>query len=499
MGYLAGIDLGTSSVKVLIMNQDGKTLAVSHGGYDVMTPKMSYAEQDPQIWWDCTARAIREAVTGSGIRPEELSGIGLSGQMHGLVAFDRNEKPVAPAIIWMDQRSAKETEEIKTLAAELLETELLNQPGAGMMICSLLWLKKNRPEVYEKIHRVMLPKDYIRYRLTGTIGSDYSDACATLAFSVKDRCWCRELIHRVGLKDDIWPEVGESSQIAGRVWAAAARETGLSENTRVVFGAGDSSAQLTGNGVIEEGIMACNIGTASQIAAVVNNPVYDRQMRLQTWCHTEPERWYVQGGALNGGSTLGWLKKKILRDERSYAQLDAEAALAPAGAEGLLCIPYLAGERTPFMDPYAKGVYFGMGMKHEQSHIIRATMEGVMFNLKECEAVLDEMGIRRTRLIASGGAAKGITWKQIQADILEMPVYTTETEEEACQGAAILAAVGCGMYRDVKEACSAIVKINDSPVEPVTENVKRYRQQQEIFKELYLRVRDLYPRLQTES
>lgn len=498
MGYLAGIDLGTSSVKVLIMDPGGRTLAVSSRGYDVMTPKMSYAEQEPQVWWDCTVMAIREAMEKSGIRPEELDCIGLSGQMHGLVAFDRNNEPVMPAIIWMDQRSAKETARIKELAGDLLETELLNQPGAGMMICSLLWLKRHQPDVYDRIAHVMLPKDYIRYRLTGTIGSEYSDACATLAFSVKGRCWCMELIRRAGLKKDIWPQVGESSQAAGPVWAEAAARTGLSGHTRVVYGAGDSSAQLTGNGVIEEGIMACNIGTASQLAAVVDRPLYDTQMRLQTWCHTMADRWYVQGGALNGGSTLSWLKKKVLRDGRSYGELDAEAGQAPAGAEGLLFIPYLAGERTPFMDPYAKGIYFGMGMKHEQAHMIRATMEGVIFNLKECALVLDEMGIQRTKMIASGGAAKGVTWKQIQADILEMPVYTTKTEEEACQGAAILAAVGCGMYRDIKEACSQIVKINDCPVEPVMEHVKRYREQQALFRELYLKVKDLYPRIKTE-
>lgn len=498
MGYLAGIDLGTSSVKVLIMDEAGKALAVSHREYDVVTPQMAYAEQDPRLWWSRTVEAIGEALIRSGIRKEEVTGIGLSGQMHGLVALDENGDPVIPAIIWMDQRSAGETEEIKELAGDLLEDELLNQPGAGMMICSLLWLKRNQLEAYDRIYKVMLPKDYIRYRLTGEIASDYSDACATLAFSVKSRCWCMELIRRTGLKENIWPEVKESAGVAGRIWGPAALETGLAENTAVVSGAGDSSAQLTGNGVIEEGIIACNIGTASQLAAVVDKPLFDRQMRLQTWCHTVPDRWYVQGGTLNGGSTLSWLKKKILRDERSYSEMDREASLCPAGAEGLLFLPFLAGERTPFLDPAARGVFFGLGMKHQQSHLIRAAMEGVMFNLKECQVILDEMGIKRTKLISSGGAAKGNTWKQIQADILEMPLYTTKTEEEACQGAAILAAVGCGLYRDVKEACEAIVKINDRPIEPVAENVKRYRQQQELFKELYFKVKDLYPKIGAE-
>lgn len=498
MGYLAGIDLGTSSVKTLIMTPEGKTLAVSHADYEVMTPKMGYAQQDPQIWWERTVKTVREALAASGIRPEELDGIGFSGQMHGLVALDKEKKPVMPAIIWMDQRSAEETAEIKELAAEFLDTELLNQPGAGMMICSLFWLKKNAKEIYEKIRYVMLPKDYIRFRLTGNIGTEYSDACSTLAFSVKNRCWCRELIERLGLKEDIWPEAGESFQVAGSVCKEAAEETGLAECTKVVFGAGDAAAQLTGNGVTEPGTIACNIGTASQIAAVVDAPLYDRQMRLQTWCHAAQGKWYVQGGTLNGGSTLGWLKKKILKDARPYSELDAEAALAPAGSEGLLFVPYLAGERTPYMDPYARGIYFGMGMKHEQCHIIRATMEGVIYNLKECIAILDEMGIRRNRMISSGGAAKGNTWRQIQADILEMPVYTTSTEEEACQGAAILAAVGCGMYGDIEEACRAIVKLNDRPVEPIAGNVERYRIQQQIFRELYCKVKELYPRLRQE-
>lgn len=275
MGYLAGIDLGTSSVKTLIMDPEGKTLAVSHADYDVTTSKIGYAEQDPQIWWNHTVRTIGEALENAGIRPEDLTGIGLSGQMHGLVALDENWQPIMPSIIWMDQRSAEETGEIKELAEELLETELLNQPGAGMMICSLLWLKKYQRQTYDRIRCVMLPKDYIRYRLTGTIGSEYSDASSTLALSVRNRYWCRELIRRAGLKEDIWPALSESWQVAGSVQESAARETGLSRKTRVIFGAGDSAAQLTGNGVIEPGVTACNIGTASQIAAVVDSPLYD--------------------------------------------------------------------------------------------------------------------------------------------------------------------------------------------------------------------------------
>lgn len=493
--YIAGLDLGTSSVKALIMDQTGKVLAVSHRDYDVITARMSYAEQDPGAWWAASRFVLSDALSRSGIAPDKLQGIGFSGQMHGLVALDRENRPVCPAIIWMDQRSAEEAAEIKEAAGELLTGDLLNQPAAGMMICTLLWLMKHEPDVYERIDKVMLPKDYIRFCLTGAFGSDYADSSATLAFSVKTKKWCRELLKRVGLRDDFLPEVHASSEIAGNVSAQASRETGLSVRTKTVYGGGDSSVQLVGNAVIEEGIVSCNIGTASQLAAVVNTPVYDKQMRLQTWCHAVPDKWYVQGGTLNGGSTLSWLKKKVLKDNRTFAELDAEASLAAAGSEGLIFIPFLAGERTPFMDPYAKGVYFGLGMKHEQKHLIRATMEGVMYNLKECLRVLDELGIRRDKVISSGGAAKGNTWKQIQADVLEMPIYTTATEEEACQGAAILAAIGVGIFKDAEEACGAVVRMRPGCTEPIRENVLRYREQQEIFRELYYSVRDLYPRL----
>lgn len=495
MRYLAGIDLGTSSVKVLIMDTEGNSLAVTHAEYDVMTPKMLYAEQNPDQWWKCTVAAIQEAMQKSGIDREELAGIGLSGQMHGLVALDREYRLVGPAIIWMDQRSAEETAQIRQLARELSDQELLNQPGAGMMICTLLWLKHHQPDVYEKIQYVMLPKDYIRYRLTGEIGSELSDASATLAFSVKNLCWCKELIKRVGLKEDVWPALGKSTEVAGYVSEAAARETGLSVRTKVVYGGSDSSAQLVGNGIIKEGTMSCNIGTASQVAVVVNAPMYDKEMRLQTWCHAVPKTWYVQAGTLNGGSTLRWLKKNILEDQKAYSILDAEAGKIPVGSEGLLYLPYMAGERTPMQDPMAKGVYFGMSLKHRQAHLVRAIMEGVVYNLKECTNILDQMGIHRDRMISSGGAAKGVTWKQIQADIMDMPVYTTKTEEEACQGAALLAGVGCGIYQNIQEACEIVVKINDMVIDPIAENVSYYQEQLEVFRELYSKVKDLYPKL----
>ena len=321
MGYLMGIDLGTSSVKVLLADEKGRTKGIGQTGYGVSTPVIGYAQQDPEEWWSCTKQAIGEALHRSGIPASEIDGIGFSGQMHGLVALDRENRPVGPAIIHLDQRSLEEKEEIYRVAGSLLGEELLNRPSAGMLICSLYWIKHHQQQVYDRIETVMSPKDYIRYRLTGVICTDFSDASATLAFSVKNRSWCRELIRKLELKTDIWPEVYDSARVIGTVSKEAAAETGLWEKTRVTVGAGDCGAQLVGNGVVGEGIMSCNIGTASQLAVVVKHPVFDKNMCCQLWCHSVPDTWMFQGGALNGGNTLSWLKNKVLREEGPFARM----------------------------------------------------------------------------------------------------------------------------------------------------------------------------------
>ena len=493
--YLAALDLGTQSVKTAIMDAEGHLLSVSHEGYGLQTPRIGFVEQDPEEWWRAGAKTIREAVAKAGIAPDEIAGLGFSGQMHGVVALDAQNQLVGPAIIWMDQRSSLEAEEIRSAAGSLLEEQLLNRPVPGMMACSLLWMKKNQPDVYGRIHKVMLPKDYIRFRLTGEIGTDYADGSATGAFSVAQTRWCTELLEKIGLRTDIFPEAHECIEVAGTVSAEGAAQTGLKQGTKVVYGSGDAAAQLTGNAVVREGIIACNIGTASQISAAITTPHFDRLMRVQTFCHAVPGRWLFQGGTLNGGSTLSWLRNKMLQDKRPFSELDREAAETPAGSEGLIFVPYLAGERTPYMDPKAKGVYFGLSMKHEQGHLIRATMEGVLYNLRECLRIMDENGVPTQKVISSGGAAKGKTWKQIQADVLGMPVYTTATEEEACQGAAIQAAGRVGLYSSVDEACDAIVRLNPDPTEPIAANIPVYQEMQELFREIYANSTPIFQKL----
>ena len=495
MKCVMGIDLGTSSTKAAIFGMDGHLMGTGHGEYGMHIPNPGWVQQDPEKWWQAVCLAVREALYKSGVTGENISGIGLSGQMHGMVALDADDHLVCPAIIHLDQRSAEELPELRRLSGNLMYTELLNQPSAGMLISTLYWMKKHQPDIYKRIHYVMLPKDYIRYRLCGEIGTDFSDASATLGFSVKNRCWCTELFDRLGLNADVCAPARESSEVAGTVLAEASEQTGLLAGTRVVYGAGDAMSALTGNGVVEKGIMTCNIGTASQLAVVVDRPVFDPQMRIQTWCHAISGRWVVQSGALNGGSTLSWLKNNILRETRSFADLDVEAGTIPAGAEGLFFAPYLSGERSPFNNPHARGIYFGLDIKHTQAHIIRATMEGVLFNLKECLQIIDDMNAEHSKLIASGGAARGVTWKQIEADILNMPVYTTNTDEEACHGAAILAAVGIGEYSSISEACDATITFSDKVIEPIPENVKIYGEKQSVFHDLYVSAQNLYGRI----
>ena len=492
MNYLMGIDLGTSSTKTIIIDELGRTVGIGNASYGLQIPQISYAEQDPEEWWQAVKKSIAEALKKADIQSKEIRGIGFSGQMHGMVALDEQKKPVCPAIIHLDQRSGAELEEMRSLAGNLMREELLNRPSAGMLISTIYWMKKHQPEQYDRIRYVMSPKDYIAFRLCGEIGTEYTDAAATLAFSVKNRRWCSEWFRCLGIKEDIWASVHNSYDIMGKVTKEAAEETGLSTETSVVCGAGDSLAALTGNGVIESGIMACNIGTSSQLAVVVDKPIFDSEMRVQTWCHTVPERWVVQCGTLNGGSALSWLRNHILKSDRPFAELDAEAGKTDAGADGLYFLPYLAGERTPYNEPNARGVYFGLSMMHEQGHLVRATMEGILFNLKECLGILDEMKVDRSKLIASGGAARGVTWKQIQADILDMPVHTTEIKEEACHGAAILAGVGVGLYANIKEACERTIRMSTAVVEPIPEHVKIYNEKQQIFHDLYFRVKDLY-------
>lgn len=488
MEYVMGIDLGTSSVKAVLMDRGGKVAAVASCGYEVEIPESGFAQQRPEIWWEQTKQAIREVAKKADVLSEQIKAVGFSGQMHGLVALDKEKHPLMPAIIWMDQRSKEQQKEIYKLVRKLhLEEELMNRPLPGMLIGSLLWVKENAPEIYEKTAHVLLPKDYIRLCLGGTIETDETDGAGSLAFSVRKRRWCDTLLENLKISREIFPPVVKPYDITGNVNKKAAQETGLKEGTILVAGGADSAMQLTGNGVIKDHALALNIGTASQILTVTSKPVFDSKLRTQMLCHGVPGLWYQQCGSLNGGNVLGWLKNRLLMTDASFRQLDMEAGEISAGSDGLTFLPYLAGERAPYENPDARGIFFGLSFEHSQAHMVRSVMEGVVLNLRECLDIFEEAGIHRESpcLIASGGGARGRTWRQIEADVFQMPVYKTETVEEACTGAAIMAAVGAGWFLNVEEGVRLMTRTGEEVVYPILENAKVYEERRMIFRRIY--------------
>ncbi len=494
MPLFAGVDVGTSTLKILVVDEKGNEMAISQAPYDTYIDGKGLAEQDPADWCRAFSKVINDI--SKKCDTKKIISMGFSGQMHGMVAIDKDLKPVRKAIIWMDQRTAKESKMIKDTAGEnLINSELLNYPSAGMFICSLLWTMKNEPNIYKKIYKVISPKDYLRLWLTGVILSEETDASATLAFSVKNREWSKMLIDKLGIDYHLLADVKKPYQSGGKLKKDIRQKHNLSDSLYVALGGGDSSMQLLGNGIVEEGIITSNIGTASQVATVISKPVCDDDKILQTWCHVEPSLWYIQGGSLNGGSAVQWLKKNILKSKLSYKEMDEVAGGVRAGSNGLIFLPYLSGERTPYLNPKARGCFIGFNLKHNSSDMIRAVMEGITYNLKESMTILEKSGISSTRIIASGGGSKGFNWKQIQADMFGLPVYTTKGDEEACLGAAITGAVGCGYFLSVKEACKNMVKLSDYITMPIADNVEFYKEKHLVFKDIYEKNKEIFPKL----
>ena len=493
--YFMSIDLGTSSVRAFIADFDRKVYHSEGEGYDVLIPRVGYAEQDPDMWYAKAAQCIRRALEKTGVDPREVAAISFSGQMHGTVALDGEGKPAMNAAIWMDQRSGEVIDEIYDIVgAQGVLENTQNRIAAGFMVGTLYWLKTRREDLYRRIRHVMLPKDYIKYRLCGAITTDYSDAAGSLAFDNRRLCWAEPMLEKLGLDTSILPECGPSTQVVGHVSAQAARETGLSEDTLVVNGGGDSFMQAVGNGIVQEGVFASNIGTGGQVSTTVKTPLFDPKLRTNTFAHVLPGSWQLIGGCLNSGISLKWITRQVLRDD-DYAAVNAGVASRPAGCNGLFFLPYLTGERTPHMDPKARGVFMGLTLDHGRADMERAVMEGVAYALKDCLGVLLEVGARCDRIVAAGGGARSSVWLQIQADIFERDVYRSASLEQACLGAAITAAVGAGAYGSIEDACEAIV---EKPVEvyhPIEANAAVYRRAYPIFQDIYRQNRGIFTRI----
>jgi len=488
-GYLLGIDLGTSSLKCVLMREDGCPTGISQREYPILSPRPGWGEQEPEVWWKATADAIGEVMRTSEVDPGSVCGVGLSGQMHGTVLIGRDHRPLRRSIIWTDQRSIEQCRRIQeALIGRNLIPIAANRVAAGFMAASLLWIMENEPHIFRRAYKALLPKDYIRLRLTGEIASDVSDASGTLLFDIRNRCWSQELLSVAGIPEDILPVTLPSHEIAGRVSAQAAAETGLREGTPVVAGGGDQPVAAVGNGVVDAESLLITIGTGGQAFAPLSEMVYDPRLRTNTFCHSVPGLWFVMGAILSAGFSLRWFRDRIAHIP--YDEISEEAAEVPPGSEGLIFLPYLIGERTPHMDPHARGAFLGLTPRHSLPHMARSIMEGVAFAVKDSMRVLEDLGVRSRRCLLSGGGASSPLWRQIMADVLNVELEITDVREQAATGAAILAGIGTGIYSSFGEGCSRVLGVGET-VRPIPENV-------EIYSRIYAIFRGLYPKLKLD-
>lgn len=495
MTILLGIDLGTSSVKTAAMDPAGRMAGLSQQSYDIHSPLVGYAEQEPQHWWEAVRQTLSESVRQAGAGSSGRYAIGLSGQMHGLVAIGMDGQVLRPAIIWCDQRTIEQKEQLEAMySIEQLGKLVQNRAATGFLLLSLLWLKQNEPDTYEKIWKVMLPKDYIRYRLTGEVGTESTDASGTLAYDVANKCWSSELLEQLGIDPELLPTVREPWEIAGTLITEAANECAIPTGTVVVFGGADQPMQAIGNGILYQGQASCTLGTGGQWFVPVDTPTYDSLLRTHTFTHAAPGKWYMMAAMLNAGLSHRWLTDNILQNKDSRS-LDDSAVQVPPGSEGLIFLPYLTGERTPHMDPFAKGAMFGLTLKHNEAHLVRSVMEGVAFGQREGLEVLVALGVRVDRIVMAGGGAKSAVWLQILADVLSCELYPSAMKEQACIGAAMMAGVGAGVYKSIEEACEIVVKQAERPITPIVKNRSVYEEQYSIFRELYQCNKELFKRM----
>ncbi len=496
MSVLLGIDLGTSSLKAMLLDTRHGPLAVCAQSYPVEIPRPGWAEQNPETWWKALKVCLNRLREQEPAAFPAICAIGLSGQMHGLVLTDQAGNPLRNAILWLDQRSVTQVEEISLLLPpEEMGSIFRNRVSTGFALPSLLWVREREPELLSSAAYLLCPKDFLRLRLTGQAGTDPSDASSTCLFATAEGDWAWQVLDSLHLPPHLFPAVGSSLEVAGTVTSACARETGLPAGIPVVFGCGDHSAQSIGCGAIREGAIIANIGTAGQVSAFSALPRYDLRLRTNTFCHAVPGAFTVFGATLSAGLSLRWARDQLFSLE-DFHQVDREAAPVPPGSEGLIWLPYLSGERTPHMDSRATGAFFGVRLAHGRGHFLRAILEGVAFSLRDCLDLLLELGIAGETVLASGGGASSPLWLQILADVFERPVCPTAVREQACLGACLLAGTGTGHFSSLEEACARFCTSGRETYRPDPARSALYRERQEIFRQLYPHTADLMHRLQ---
>lgn len=460
MAYLLGIDVSTTATKALLIDEHGAVVAVSATEYAFDTPHPLWSEQDPPVWWFGAVHSIRQVLADAGIDGSQVAAVGLTGQMHGLVLLNEEGSVLRPAILWNDQRTGAQCDEIR---ARLGKANLIRYTGndalTGFTAPKILWVREHEPEVYARVRHILLPKDYLRYRLTDKLGTDKADAAGMLLIDLRTRDWSREVLAALEIPADYLAPTHEGPVVTGTVTAEAAAVTGLRAGTPVIAGGGDQAAGAVGVGAVSEGIVSLALGTSGVVFATTNAPVYEPEGRLHAFCHAVPGRWHLMGVMLSAAGSLRWYRD-TLAPGVSYDDLLAPAAAIPPGSEGLLYLPYLTGERTPHPDPLARGAFVGLTVRHTQPHLTRAVLEGVALGLRDSFELMKGVGLSAIRQVrVSGGGARSPLWRQILADVLNTELATINTTEGAAYGAALLAGVGAGTWPDVDRACAAAISV----------------------------------------
>jgi len=502
MALLLGIDIGTSGTKTLLCNTRGSVVATATAPHTLSNPKPGWSEQDPAMWWAACRKATREALRIAGADKGDVIGVGLSGQMHGSVLLDDSDAVLRPAILWNDQRTAKQCDDIEKAAGG--RRKLINMVGnpalTGFTAPKILWVRDSEPAIYKKTRRVLLPKDYIRLCMTGEHATEVSDASGTLLLDVKKRAWNTTLMKKLDLDPQLMPPCFESQQVTGELTAQGARHLGLAEGTPVVGGGGDQACGAVGNGVVKSGIVSATLGTSGVVFAHASEPAYDPEGRVHTMCSAVKGQWCVFGCMLSAGGSLQWFRNQLgqleieeaaKRKTDPYDLLTRKADKAPAGCEGLFFLPYLTGERCPYPDPDARGAFIGLTARTDRAAVIRSVLEGVTFGMKDQLVIFEQMGVKVSRVRLSGGGAKSGFWRQLQADIYGKTVALINADEGPAYGAALLAGVGVKAWPSVPAACKEAIR-DVQVIKANRSDANRYKAYHEQYQRLYAALKDEY-------
>ena len=492
MKYLIGIDIGTSGTKSVLFDTDGNVIASELVEYPLYQPQNGWAEQDPEDWWQAVVKSLKSITPAAG--DGEISGIGLSGQMHGLVMLDDKGEVIRNSIIWCDGRTIAECEEIEEIIGHERLIEITANPALpGFTASKIMWVKKHEPENYAKCKHILLPKDYIRYKLTGEFATEVSDAGGMQLLDIKNRVWSDEVLERLDIDKSLLGKVYESPDVTGYITEDVAEITGLKAGIPVAGGAGDNAAAAIGTGVCESGKAFTTIGTSGVVFAHTKEPVIDKAGRVHTFCCAVPGEWHVMGVTQAAGLSLNWFKN-TLAEELSYKEIDEKCKDIPIGSDKLIYLPYLMGERTPILDSNARGVFFGLSARHTKINMARAVMEGVSYSLYSCLEVLKEMNVPVADMAVCGGGGKSKFWQKMIADVFNLSVKTMESEEGPALGVAVLAGVASGIFDSVAEGCERMVKCKDCVCESETAH-EEYMKCYDIYQKIYPETKEIFTEL----